>query len=108
MTRGEEETRSGAGGRQLAHICICLFYSIIAGVFAFPCVPALAASPPRGDTITVAINGVSQVPGFFPNFLTLHVNDTVVFVNQALPSSKYAVSADDGSFASPVIAPGSR
>ncbi|MDQ2885220.1 MAG: hypothetical protein M3Y39_03950 [Chloroflexota bacterium] len=106
MTRGEDGTRFGASGRRLAHICMCLFYGIMPGVFALPC--ARAASPTRGDTITVEINGVSQVPGFFPDFLTLHVNDTVVFVNQALPSSNYAISADDGSFASPVIAPGSR
>jgi|GEM_PF-1299665 len=106
MTRGEDGTRLDASGRRLAHICMCLFYGIMPGVFALPC--ALAASPARGDTITVEINGVSQVPGFFPDFLTLHVNDTVVFVNQALPSSNYAISADDGSFASPVIAPGGR
>lgn len=92
------------------HICLytCLFSGILAGLFALPCTRALAASPARGDTITVQINGASQAPGFFPDFLTLHVNDTVVFVNQALPSSNYAISADDGSFASPVIAPGGR
>ncbi len=108
MTRGEDGTRFGAGGRRLAHICMCLFYSIMPGVFALPGASVLANSPVHGDTIIVEINGVAQVPGFFPDFLTLHVNDTVTFVNQALPSSNYAISADDGSFASPVIAPGGK
>lgn len=108
MTRGADGTRFGASGRRLAHIYLCLFYGIMPGVFALPCAHVLASSPARGDTITVQINGVAQVPGFFPNFLTLHVNDTVMFVNHALPSSNYTISADDGSFASPVIAPGGR
>jgi plastocyanin len=108
MTRGQNGTRSGASGRRLVPICMCLFYSIMSGIFVTHCARALASSPARGDTITVQINGTAQAPGFFPDFLTLHVNDTVVFINQALPSSKYAISADDGSFASPVIAPGGR
>ena len=108
MTRGEGGTRFGAGGRRLAHICMCLFYSIMSCMFALPCAPVLASAPAHGDTITVEINGVAQVPSFFPDFLTLHVNDTVMFVNRALPGSNYTVSADDGSFASPVIAPGGK
>ncbi len=110
MTRGEVETRYGVEYKRLAHIYMSLFQCIIAGAFIFPFsrVYALAALPARGDTITVQINGLSQAPGFFPDFLTLHVNDTVVFVNQALPISNYTVSADDGSFSSPTIAPGGK
>jgi plastocyanin len=62
----------------------------------------------RGDTITVQIDGLAQPPGFFPNFLTLHVNDTVVFVNHAYPANSYTISADDGSFSSQPIAPGGQ
>ncbi len=108
MTRGEDGMISSVGGRRLAYISVCLFRCIVAAVLALPFSRVLAVSPVRGDTITVQINGLSQAPGFFPDFLTLHVNDTVVFVNQALPASNYTISADDGSFSSPTIAPGGR
>jgi len=71
-------------------------YGTVATVFA------------RGDTITVQIDGLAQPPGFSPNFLTLHVNDTVVFVNHAYPANSYTINADDGSFSSPRIAPGKQ
>ncbi len=61
-----------------------------------------------GETLTVQIIGVAQPPGFAPAFLTIHVYDTVVFVNHALPSASYTVTSLDGSIASPVIRSGTQ
>jgi plastocyanin len=56
--------------------------------------------------ITVQINGLAQAPGFTPALLTLHVNETVLFINHALPAQSYTLHADDGSFSSPAIPSG--
>ncbi len=76
-------------------ICIVFF---VAGL------PAQASS--KGKTIIVQITGPKQPPGFFPAFITMHVNDTIVFINHATSKSAYSVVAVDGSFASPAISPG--
>src|SRR5579863_1259998 len=62
----------------------------------------------QGESFTVQITGTAQPPGFTPALLTLHVYDTVVFVNHAIPATTYAITADDGSFSSPAIAPGDQ
>jgi plastocyanin len=66
--------------------------------------PAQAA----GNTLTIHILGASNPPGFSPALLSVHVNDTVVFLNDASPAATYSVVADDQSFASPPIAPGQQ
>ncbi len=62
----------------------------------------------EGETLTVQIVGVVQPPGFVPAFLTIHVYDTVVFVNHALPTASYTVTSLDGSISSPTIHPGAQ
>ena len=104
MTQSEAGTQYS--GRWLAHLC--LFCFTVVSLFASPATHMLASSSARGDTIFVQINGVSQVPGFFPDLLTLHGNDTVVFINQAQPARNCTLNADDGSFSSPVIPSGGR
>ena len=59
-------------------------------------------------TITIQITGITQPSGFLPALLTVHVNDTVVFSNEALPPATYSVAATDQSFTSPPIAPGQQ
>lgn len=54
-----------------------------------------------GETTLVQITGPSQPPGFAPALLTVHLYDTVVFVNQS--SAPHAVASTDGSFSSPAI-----
>jgi plastocyanin len=70
--------------------------------------PGTRATHSKKESITVQINGPTQPPGFSPAFLTLHVNDTVVFINHALPPASYTLSADDGSFSSPPIPSGEQ
>lgn len=62
----------------------------------------------QGASFTVQITGMAQPPGFTPALLTLHVYDTVVFVNHAMPATTYAITAIDGSFSSPAIASGDQ
>lgn len=60
------------------------------------------------QTFTIEMTGIDNPPGFLPALLTVHVNDTVVFSNKALPLATYSVAAKDESFASPPIAPGAQ
>jgi len=59
-----------------------------------------------GDVTIVQINGAGQLPGFTPALLTIHMYDTVVFVNRA--PTPYAVTAADTSFSSPAIPAGQQ
>jgi hypothetical protein len=54
----------------------------------------------------VQINGQAQPPGFTPALLTVHINETVMFINHASPAQSYTLRADDGSFSSPAIPAG--
>jgi len=60
----------------------------------------------QGNTFIVIMLGSSQQPGFAPDLLTVHVYDTVVFVNSS--ATPIAITAADSSFASPPIAPGKQ
>jgi plastocyanin len=83
----------------LAMLCMCLsLYTLI-----FP--PIVQAA---GEAVTIQILGSTQPPGFFPALLTVHVYDTVIFNNQASPTSRFSIVADDGTFSSPTIAPGKQ
>jgi len=84
-------------------IYIIAFGLLVALIFAFsiPLQPAQAA----GETATIVIQGSTAPPGFTPSLLTIHVYDTVVFVNRSSPPANYAVSASDGSFSAPAIVP---
>jgi plastocyanin len=105
------------------HPCSTIIRLIVRIVLFFAlmmlCVSWLAPLPARaydtydalkaqGDVAFVDILGSGQPPGFAPALLTVHVYDTIVFLNQSQPAVSYAVVADDGSFSSPVIAPGQQ
>src|SRR5690348_11453268 len=60
----------------------------------------------QGNTFIVVMLGRSQQPGFAPDLLTVHVYDTVVFVNSS--ATPIAITATDSSFSSPAIAPGKQ
>lgn len=83
---------------------ILLLFILASGTLFLPGQTSYA----EGETIPVAITGSAQPPGFSPAFVTVHLYDTVVFVNQSVPAASYALTSDDGSFASPIIAHGSQ
>jgi plastocyanin len=68
--------------------------------------PAVAHA--ETNIVTIQITGITQPSGFLPALLTVHVNDTIVFVNKANPLATYSVVANDQRFASPPIAPGQQ
>jgi len=82
-----------------AFICCMIFTA-----YSFFAVLPMAFS--KAGAIPVLINGATQLPGFSPALLTLHVDETVVFINHALPARSYTLKADDGSFSSPPIPTG--
>ena len=82
-------------------IFLVLFPIIMSLFFLFP--QHVAAI---GETTVVQINGPSQPPGFSPALLTIHIYDTVIFVNHT--NTAYAVSSTDGSFSSPDIPAGQQ
>ncbi|HCI81497.1 MAG TPA: hypothetical protein DHW02_17615 [Ktedonobacter sp.] len=55
-----------------------------------------------GTSVVISISGASGQAVFFPSLLTIHIYDTVIFVNQS--TTPCAVAADDNSFSSPSIA----
>ena len=84
----------------LVILCMCLLENYL----VFPRTVQAA-----GETVIIQITGSAQPPGFLPALLTIHVYDTVIFVNQtAPPTSSFAIVADDGTFSSPAIAPGKQ
>lgn len=84
---------------------LCLIFGLLLSCLTFFPRQSQAAS---GQTVTIQITGSTHVPGFSPPLTTVHVNDTIVFVNQAFPAASYSISADDGSFSSPSLSPGMR
>ena len=105
------EQESGKGTRhsimqKLLLVCmLCLPCSIALTQFSLP---YAHAQQKQGESITVQITGATQPPGFLPALLTVHLYDTVVFVNQSAPAATYAIVAQDGSFASPAIVHGEQ
>ena len=91
----------------LHHSIILVFVFLVCGTHCYAySLPNTLATFSKEEIITVQINGPVQPPGFSPAFLTLHINDTVLFINHALPARSYTLSADDGSFSSPAIPSG--
>ena len=94
----------------LHYSAIIVFISLVCSTrcyaYSFPITPTAAFS--KEDLVTIQINGSTQPPGFSPAFLTLHINDKVVFINHALPARSYTLTADDGSFSSPPIPSGGQ
>jgi len=86
-------------GLVLVIVCACL--SVNSLVF-----PRMAQA--AGETVTIHITGSTQPPGFLPALLTIHVYDTVIFINQTSPTGSFSIVADDGAFSSPAIAPGKQ
>jgi plastocyanin len=81
-----------------------LAVALLATIILFFFLP-LRITKAAGETATIVIQGATAPPGFLPSFLTVHIYDTIVFVNHSSPPANYAVSASDGSFSSPAIAP---
>lgn len=86
-------------GLVLVMVCACL--SVNSLIF-----PRIAQA--AGETVTIYITGSTQPPGFLPALLTIHVYDTVIFINQTSPASSFSIVADDGAFSSPAIALGKQ
>ena len=55
-----------------------------------------------GESVVVTLSGSPGQMDISPSLLTIHIYDTVIFVNQS--ATPYAVAADDTSFSSPPIA----
>lgn len=91
-----------------AMLCVALFLALIAPCLGWLLPQRVYAERAQGDVAFVDIMGSAQPPGFSPSLITVHLYDTVEFLNQSQPAVPYAVVADDGSFASPAIAPGQQ
>src|SRR5882724_13509968 len=83
------------------YIAISSYVSFVICILLFA--PWSVVQARKSETVTVQINGSKRPPGFSPAFLTIHVNEIVVFVNHAFPKNEYSVVAVDGSFSSPPI-----
>ena len=82
---------------------ICLiFFAFFTGLFFLFPQPVAA----MGETTVVQITGPAQPPGFSPALLTIHLYDTVIFVNHT--NTSYALTSTDGSFSSPDIPTGQQ
>ncbi len=100
------------------HKAHCFFYNIIRSMLCIALLYMLIvlcrgwaepqAARAQGDMVIVDIMGSAQPPGFVPSLVTVHLYDTVVFINQSQPAVPYAVIADDNSFSSPAITPGQQ
>jgi plastocyanin len=69
---------------------------------------ALPAKAQGSNEATVTITGIEQPPGFLPALLTVHVGETIVFVNKVVPGASYQVLDSNHAFSSPIIAPGQQ
>ena len=94
-------TRIWEGHPLAGALVIPIFIFLVCIFFLFP--QHVAAI---GETTLVQINGPAQPPGFSPALLTIHVYDTVIFVNHT--NTAYAVTSTDGSFSSPAIPAGQQ
>ena len=88
----------------MAYLRICVLACLLLGS-ALLALYQFEYAQAQGDAYVVTILGNAQPPGYAPALLSIHVYDTVVFVNQSAPAAPYAIIADDGSFSSPAIAP---
>jgi plastocyanin len=60
------------------------------------------------NSVIIHITGASHPPGFQPILVTVHVDDVIVFLNDAQPARTYTIVADDGSFNSIPIPSGQQ
>lgn len=90
--------------------CVFVLSGILCCIVVIAWTGFFRPSMARADTttITIEITGIASPPGFLPALLSVHVHDTVVFLNDANPAATYSVAATDQSFASPPIAPGQQ
>ena len=81
-------------------LCILTFLAIIVSLSIVLSVQTQRAMA-TGSSVVVTISGPTGQEVLSPALLTIHIYDTIIFVNQStLP---YAVAADDNSFSSPAI-----
>jgi len=91
----------------LHHVSLMVFVFLICSTHSYAAaLPGASTAHPKAEIVTIQIGG--PPPGFSPAFLTLHVNDKVVFVNHAFPARSHTLSANDGSFSSPPIPAGGQ
>ncbi len=94
-------SRNGVAGMKKIGIFLVIFSFFIGILFLFP-----QQAAAMGETTFVQINGPTQPPGFSPSLLTIHIYDTVIFVNRT--NTAYAITSTDGSISSPEIPPGQQ
>lgn len=94
-------SRNGVAGMKKIGFFLVLFISFIGIFFLFP-----QRAAAIGETTFVQINGPTQPPGFSPALLTIHMYDTVIFVNRT--NTAYAITSTDGSISSPEIPAGQQ
>lgn len=85
-------------------ISICFLLLSLPWTILLPAQPTFAAV----NTVTIHISGVSKPPGFNPYLLTVHMHDTIAFLNDAQPPTTYTIIANDHRFVSPPLAPGQQ
>ncbi len=87
-------------------LCLLLASFFLCSGFALCLMSSSQKALAQGNAFFVTMLGSSQQPGFAPDLLTVHIYDTVVFVNSA--AVPIAIAATDTSFSSPAIDPGKQ
>lgn len=87
----------------LLPLCFALLFGVVWGLFI-----TTSRVSAAGNTITIHITGTAQPPGFRPSLVTVHIADSIVFLNDAQPAATYTIAADDQSFVSPPIPTGQQ
>jgi len=85
----------------LMPLCFALLFGVVWGLFI-----TTSRVSATGSTITIHITGTAQPPGFRPSLVTVHIADSIVFLNDAQPTATYTIAASDQSFVSPPIPTG--
>jgi plastocyanin len=99
------QSRQGLAHLLRLHIAVCLtlLFGLTWGMLISP-YHVLAA----GKTTTIHITGASHPPGFRPSLVSVHVGDSIVFLNDAQPPETYTIIATDQGFVSASILPGQQ
>ncbi len=91
---------------RLIHFYVAISLSLVTATNFFTASGVPATTTTTNDAPTVIlITGALRPPGFTPSILTVHVNQSIVFINSAYPTDTFTIVANDNSFSSPAIAP---
>lgn len=88
--------------------CLLAFLLLLSGICWGLLLPQQYALAAGGETVPVEITGTGTPPGFLPDLVSIHVHDSITFINQSRPAQMYTIAANDGSFFSGSIAPGAQ